>query len=588
MSGIYSSLDIGKQTLLASQIALNVVSNNIANANTEGYSKQNVTLKANMSIPSSAGQIGTGVTATEITRQYNLLFSQQANDAKSDYEYWSSQSTVLQEIETIFNESDETGLNNILSEFWSAWSDLSNNPDGAAERESLLAQSENLISTIKEMSANLKSYQDTLNTDIQNAVGEVNSILSQIADLNARITNVEAGGTTNANDLRDSRDELVNQLNQYMDVSYSEDNETGQYSVYVNGGTPLVLGNTSYSLSCERNAVTGNTDVIWKGVSGNTVNLTDDLEGGEIAGWINVRDNYISEYSDSLNTLAGEIIWQVNSLHSEGTGLSSVSSMTGTVTIDDADAAIDGTDASGDYTYAFGDRFTDGGSFDIVVYDADGNATRSTVTLANGATVNDLIDQINAIDGMNASVNSDGYFELRADTDCTFAIASSSTGEPNNAMAILGVNTYFTYDLDDGDFAETMEVNSVLKDDTDLIAAGTLDSDNQVAAGDNRIALAIYNLQDTEIEMDGSSTTIDAYYAALVSQVGIDSENAQSNESYNSSLLNEYTTQLESVTGVNLDEEMVDLLKYQRSYQAAAKIITAADEMLQTLLSMAQ
>lgn len=589
MSGIGGALDIGKLSLHASQAALQVVSNNIANANTEGYSKQNVELKANTPINTAPGAIGTGVRATEITRQYNLLFAQQTNEKTSDYQYWSTQSTVLQQVESIFNESDETGLNAILGEFWSAWSNLSNNPDGAAERESLLAQSENLVQTVQDMAANLRTYQRNINSNIQNAVRDVNSILTQIAELNTQITNSEVDGQINANTLRDNRDALVKDLSQYMDISYYEEEQSGQYMVYVNGGTPLVLGNSAYSLSYERNLTTGNTDVLWNGQSGQTVNLTNRLDGGEIAGWINVRDTSIGGYLDSLNTLAGELIWQVNSLHAEGTGLASVSTLIGTETITDADDAIDGTvTPGGAYTYAFGDRFTDGGSFDIVVYDADGNATRSTITLNDGDSVNDLIAAVNGVANMNASVNSDDHLELSADSGYTFAITASSSGTSNNALAILGVNTFFSWSAQDGDFTETMAINSALEEDADLIAAGSLDSDNQVAIGDNRIALAIYGLQDTEVDIDGSDTTIDAYYSSLVSQVGIHSQNAQSNESYNSSLLDEYTTQLESITGVNLDDEMVDLLKFQRSYQAASKMITIADEMLETLISMLQ
>lgn len=589
MSGIGGAMDIGKLSMLASQSALQVVSNNIANANTVGYSKQNVTLRANTPINTAPGAIGTGVRATEVTRQYNLLFARQANEKESDYQYWSTQSTVLQQVETIFNESNETGLSNMLSEFWSAWSDLSNNPDGTAERESLLAQSENLVKTIQDMAYNLRMYQSNLNSNIQNAVGEVNSLLSQIADLNTQITNSEVDGQINANTLRDNRDALVKKLSQYMDVSYYEEAQTGQYMVYVNGGTPLVLGSTPYSLGYERNSTTGNTDVIWNGQSGQRVNLTNRLKGGKIAGWISVRDTRIGGYLDSLNTMAKELTWQVNSRHAEGTGLASVSTMTGTELITDADAAIDGMDVSGNYHYSFGDRFTAGGSFDIVTYDANGTATRSTITLNAGATVNDLINAINTtVPHMNASVNSDSHLELSADSGYTFAVTSASSGASNNALGILGVNTFFSWNAQDGDFTQTMAVNGALQDDTDLIAAGKLDSNNHVAVGDNRNALAIYNLQDMNVEIDGSRSTIDAYYSSIVSQVGIHSQNAQSNESYNSSLLDEYTTQLESITGVNLDDEMVDLLKFQRSYQAAAKLISIADEMLETLISMLQ
>lgn len=584
MGGITGAMDIGKLALYSAQLALEVTSHNVANANTEGYSKQNVIIQSNLPITTAPGQIGTGVRAVEITRQYDDFVNAQVNQKNSDYQSWSSQSTAMQEIESIFNESDESGINNLMGEFWNAWSDLANNPDGVAERDALIAKSQNLVQAVKDIDYNLRSYQRHLNTSIQAGADKINAIVSQIADINGRISNVEIKGMVNANDLRDTRDQLLKELSSYIDISSYEEQQSGQVMVFVMGGTPLVLGTNAYSLTTERNATTNNTDVLWQDSSGRAVNITSRMGGGKMAGWVEVRDTRIGDYLDTLNNLAGELIWQVNDLHSQGVGLESVSSMTGNQTITNAAAALDG---AGNYT--FGDRFQAGGSFDIVTYDSTGAvAGTGTVTLAAGATVNNLITAVSGIANMNAAVDANSHLALTADTGYTFAIKPSTTGESNHALAILGLNSFFSWNEDTGEFTETMDINSDLVTDSTKIAAGKVDTNNKVAAGDNRTALDIFGLQDSVLDLDGSSTTLDAYYSSFISTVGVHTQNAQMNEKYNNTLLGEYSKRKESISGVNMDEEMATLLKFQRAFQAASKIITTSDEMLQTLLSMKQ
>lgn len=584
MPGLSGTLDIARWSLYASQLAMEVTAHNIANANTEGYSKQSLRIETNPAISIAPGQLGTGVKGVEVYRAYDDFITKQVTMKRSDYNYWSSQNTAMEEIEMVFNESGGYGINNLMGQFWNAWSDVSNNPDGIPERDALIGKSTNLVQAIKDIDYNLRSNQRNLNSNIQGAVEKVNSILQQIADINGQISSVEIKGSVNANDLRDQREKLLNDLSEYMDISYYEEQQSGQVMVYILGGTPLVLGVDAYSLSSERNATTGNTDVMWNDSSGREVNITHRLKGGKIAGWVNVRDTRIGSYLDSLNTLTGELIWQVNDLHSLGTGLNPVSSMTGTVEITDPTAAIDGAG-----NYSFNSRFTAGGSFDIVTYDAAGNvSSMGTVTLAAGTAVNDLIAAVNGITNMNAALDADNHLQLTADAGFTFAIKPSTSGESNHALAILGVNSYFTWDAQAGDFTETVGVNPALESNLDLIAAGRLDSNNLVAPGGNTTALAIFGLQDKVIDMGGNNTTMDAYYSSFISEVGVHTQNAQMNEKYNDTLLGEYVSRKESVAGVNLDEEMADLLKFQHAYQAASKLIAVSDEMLQTLLSVKQ
>lgn len=587
--GLSGALNIANWSLYSSQLALEVISHNIANANTDGYSRQTLQIEANTPITTGPGQIGTGVRATEVTRAYDSFVNEQVTEKQSQYSYWEAQNDSMEEIESMFNESDGYGVNALMAEFWNAWSDLSNNPDGVPEREALLAKADSLVQLVGNMDYNLREYQRHLDSTIQDAVNESNTIIKEIADLNVQISNVEVDGVINANDLRDKRDQLLEDLSSYMDISYYEEEQSGQVMVYVLGGTPLVLGNESYELNYERDSTTGYTNVLWEDNSGRTVDITHKLEGGKIAGWVDVRDTKIDSYLESMNDLAEELVWQVNSLHAEGVGLESVNSMTSTV-------AVSGTTDDLSTDFLFSDRFNAGGSFDIVVYDdATGESTRNTVTLGAGATVGDLITAVGGIGNMNAQIDADNHVNFSSDSGYSFVISPNDTDDSNNALAILGMNTFFSWDEEVGqtvpDLTETLAINNVLENNSNLISTGYLDSEDDIAPGENGVALAIYSLQDeviTDFAGTGANATMDAFYSSFIAKVGVDVQNAELNENYNNTLLSQYVQRKESVTGVNLDEEMADILKYQHLYQAAAKLISIADEMMQSLLSVAQ
>jgi flagellar hook-associated protein 1 len=712
MSGLGGALSIAGWTLYNSQLALQVTSNNVANANTEGYSKQTLKLEPNFPLNIGPGSIGTGARATEVVRAHDDFINSQVNTKASQYYYWKAQNDAMSEIETIFNETGDTGLNAMLSKFWSAWGDLADNPDGTAEREALLAQTETLVQTVKNMDYDLRETQRNLDDNIRGSVDQVNTLVQQIADLNNQISGVEVKGSVNANDLRDRRDQLLKSLSEYMDISYYEEENSGQVMVYILGGTPLVLGKNTYSLDSQFSQATGFSSVVWQDESGRTVDITDKLEGGKIAGWVNVRDNGIDTYLDSLNTLTDELTWQVNSLHADGTGIEPVSSMTGTVditspdddlganfyfsdrynsggqfdivvydssgnvqntynvnptgnTVQDLMNAINGgaagtrevtaslvnnkfnISADSGYTFAVephdggetshalaimgvntffswkettnelnpvssmtgnvnissatkslatgfndSDQYNAGGRFDIVVYDASGDVSNTYSIEPNGNTVQDLIDAIDATTELDASITAGGFLNIQAKggfAGYTFAVKPHGGEETSHALAILGVESW----EDDrykpiDDLTQTVGVNAALKENSSLISTGVLDENHKVAPGDNTIALGISGLQDeviTNLGGGGVNTSMDSYYSSLVARVGVAVQSVDTNQTYNEKLMDQYIQKQEGVTGVNLDEEMTDILKFQQLYQAAAKIISVCDEMMQSLLS---
>jgi len=217
-----------------------------------------------------------------------------------------------------------------------------------------------------------------------------------------------------------------------------------------------------------------------------------------------------------------------------------------------------------------------------------------TIT-TGGTTVNDLIAAIETGTAGQIDVSlPGGQFQLTAaQPGHTFAISPSAGGEPSNALAILGVNCFFSWSEQVGrpldDLTETIRVNDAIEEEPSLISSGYLDENGMVAPGSNDVARAILNLQDKVIDDmggSGTSTTMDAYYSSLVAQVGVDVQNTVNNEKFNDTLLGQYISRKEGISGVNLDHEMAELLKYQHLYQAAAKLISIADEMMQALISI--
>ena len=272
--------------------------------------------------------------------------------------------------------------------------------------------------------------------------------------------------------------------------------------------------------------------------------------------------------------------------------------MTSGYEVADADAAL----ASQESGLAFYDKIEEEGYFNIYVYDSDGEAVSHRIDLTEETTLNDLAGSINALDNITATVDS-GKLIINADTDYTFAFGSVSDYDPDtgtydvnsSVLAALGINTFWS-GSDSGGF----EVDEAVASDSSKLATGLIDNTTgEYNTGDNSNALAISMLRETNVSLtltsytlsSGSSTqttttTLSNFLSALVSQIGVLTNDASVNVDYHEMLLDQIDTLVASEGGVNMDEELVDLLAYQRAYQGAARIITTADEALQTLLEM--
>ncbi|WDT80166.1 MAG: flagellar hook-associated protein FlgK [Candidatus Manganitrophus sp.] len=245
MSSIFGIFNIGRLALFANQRALSVTSQNIANVNTPGYTRQQAIFSSTTPMDSAPGQLGTGVKITEVRRVFDKFIQDQLTAQQSNLGRFGVERGALGRVEAVFNDSDGVGLHQSLSEFFAAFHDLANNPQGLPERVSLMEQARTLSANFIQMNDQLQQIRKDLNTEVEGVLGEVNTLATQIADLNGQIAQVTISGQ-NANDLRDQRERLLQDLAEKINFS-SFENDLGEVSILI-GGKLLVESTASFTL----------------------------------------------------------------------------------------------------------------------------------------------------------------------------------------------------------------------------------------------------------------------------------------------------------------------------------------------------
>ncbi|MBU4035771.1 MAG: flagellar hook-associated protein FlgK [Proteobacteria bacterium] len=575
--------DIANSALSAQRYGIEVTSHNIANVNTEGYTRQNPIYEAKL--PGSYGTLilGRGVDTSTVRRISDQFIENQLMQQKSSLSSFEEMEKYIKVIEGIFNENSQTSISNMMADFWNLWQDISNNPAGSPERGALYEYSSQFAEQFNTLDMSMNQVEINLTSSISSGIGKINQLTSEIAKTNGQIVGMESGGL--ANDLRDKRNELISQLSGYIDVkSFEQDN--GTITVVTARGCVLVNGNDSSDLAL--GGVNGNR-VEWQGSGGATTDITGYITNGKLGGWLDMRDQILSKYQLDMDSLAKELAWSVNQQHSQGVGLSALSAVTGTYAAIATDQAVSTVDSGLDYYSKI-----NVGSFNLWVYDATGAVVgpgATTVNIGAATTLEDLeiaIDAVNA--NINASITTDNTFSITAVNGYTFAFSKDTS----NVLAALGINTFFS-----GSSAGDISVNDSISSNTDAIAAARVGTDGAFASGDNVNAIAMSNIQNASMPIsiwtcdringntEGSVTSsLEGYYHSLAGSIGTKSAGITSSKSFNEVMYQNLSGLRDSISAVSLDEEMTNLIKYQHAYSAAAKLISIADEMLQTLLSV--
>jgi flagellar hook-associated protein 1 FlgK len=534
-------LSIGKSALFASQAALNVTGNNIANVNTPGYTRQEVVLQiATPVVRIGGGYVGTGVGISNIERRYDRFVEGQLLGQEQNFGKSSTMDQVLGQVEQVFNDTGGTGLSNALNTFFDAWQSLSTNPADTAQRTVLLADANNLVSSAKQMESSLLGTLKDVNKEILADAGQVNGIATEIARLNSRIVDLEAGGGTKANNLRDTRDGLVTQLAGLMDIATRED-QNGSLTVTV-GMRNLVDGEKVNPMTAVQNAA-GDTTLSLDGVD-----VTQRITQGSIGGLLASRNAVASGPLAALRRLAAAVTNEMNQLHQAGFGL-------------------DGTT---------GDAFFIPLSLSSSGSSAGASVTSATITDPSALSLSDYSISIGA---------GNAYSVTNRDSGAVVATGTYASGSP---IAFDGISVVLTGTAAAGDsfavspLAGAISNFGVALSDPRKIAAA---SDPTAVPGDNTNALRIAGLADAAVSSLGGGT-FSGYYSGLVSGVGKLARDASDLQQFDANLRSTLQDRRDSASGVSLDEEAANLIKFQRSYEAGARIIKVTDDLFQTVMGM--
>ena len=558
MSSIYDIFNIGKHGMMAQQKAIQVTAHNLANVNTKGYSRQEVIFEEGMPLNSGPGQSGTGVNAVAIQRKYDSFLEGQLTDSRETFGNLDVQKKAVSKIEDLFYESAGTGINELLSQFFNSMHDLSANPAGTAERSSIISRADALSDTINSVYSSLEQLQKDMNLQVKQAVNDINNISTQIASLNVEINRAEVNGQ-NANDFRDMRGRLLNELAEKIDVQYFED-DSGQITVIGGGMATLVEKGNSWSLDTKSDPDNyGYYDVVYSPNSNNVLKLTDSISNGRLKGYLTIRDSETRDAMDELDRLAASIASEVNQVHRAGYGL-------------------DGSTG----TNLFSPSFEAG---DVLSQDVGSIRALSTNTGTGSLTI--AIDDPSALKFNNYELTFSGgnYTLVNKSTNAS----STAVYSDPSSFTFEGLSVTISGSFAAGDKYSLSAHKNTAKDiraaigmsDTAKIAAATAAADNR---GDNRNAIALAQLQDA-LKIDGNSS-FNSYYGSIVGRIGVKSQSINNQYAAHEFSSEQLSNMRESVSGVSIDEEMTNLMKYQHAYEASARLLSIGDELMQTLLDI--
>lgn len=574
--GLTSSLQIGNSALTASQLAIQVAGNNLANAATPGYSRQIAYLTPMRGSTMGRISVGTGVRVTDVRRQVDLALQARLYTGVSQEAAAAQQHQILAQIESALGELGENDLSSQLGAFFNSWSERANLTQSSAV---VVQQGQALADFVRRLRQDLSGQREQIDRQLGTQVERANGLLTQVAELNRAISDAEAGGGT-ANSLRDQREVVITELSQYMDVSAVEQ-ANGSVDILI-GSTPVVLGGTSRGIELRRRTE-GNTVAV-------SVNVIEDgqqlgVRSGQIGSMLADRDTQVRGIIDKLDRLTSQLIFQVNRLHSTGSNAEGFTSLTGTLGIAAGDRSLSLNNPANGTLAGLPFSATSGG-FTVQVksptgatqsvridIDLDRRDATGAVGFGDDTSAEDIRAALDAIPGLSASFTPEGRLKIDSDPGFSYSFGEDSSG----VLAVMGVNSYFT-----GTSASDIGVRQELKDTPSLLATGRFVEGTFV---ENGTALAIADVQNQSLAALGGQS-LKKSWTESVQQLGVRTESALTAFQAASTVRQSLEAQRATVSGVSVDEESINLMTFQRQYQGAARFISIVDEMTQTLIAL--
>ncbi len=570
---IVRTLQIASKSLTTQQQAMDTVSQNIANVNTEGYSRQTANLAT--SRPDRLGLLnfGNGVELTSISRSMDPLVASAQVSNNSLASFANTLKDGLTSVEATFGNLGAPGLTSTLDAFFNAQQLLANSPDDPIARIDMVTKANDIANLASSMQQQLVTRQQSANQEVGIQVNEVNTLLDKIAELNKQIIQNETGGQVAgaANDLRDQRDVAVMALAALIPFQQVATNDGG-LMLQTPGGDLLIQNSYVRHLKVGPAAGSSFDTVLF---ADNGLPATGIENGGKIGGLVTIRDTQLTSYINTLNSLAQNLIFSINQLHSSGTGTTAVTSYTSGLA-----TASPAAPMNVDPDIPFASKIVDG-SFTIHVLDGNPptnpGGTAINITAAT-TTMNQIAADISAVAGVTATVDASGYLVINGGANRVVFSNDSS-----NVLAAYEINTFFH-----GNTAANISVDAAILSDPGRIATASANATTSaVAITDNSTAMSILALRDQALNVDGGApASLIERAANLAGQFGLDIATATQESVFRESQATSLSIQRESVSGVNLDEELVNMMIFQRSYEASAKVIQTANQMLATLMGI--
>ncbi len=471
MSKVSSVMNIAQRSMMNAQTGLQTVSHNIANKNTEGYTRQRLEIQSTAPTGLGKVQIGTGAKTTAVTRTNNPHLEKQIQFEQMKMGFGEGKMAYLNRVENIFNEQINKGLNHFMGEFFNAFRELSNYPESLPIRTQVKETAWNMTQDFKRIDSQMKKIQDEVDNEIVGEINEVNRMAEEIADLNQKVESIEITGSV-ANDHRDRRDHILKELGEKINIKYAEV-ENGKVNVTAGNTIVLVSGYDAAKLSSESTPEKGlkregNNDIFFQANERSTkYNVTTQINGGKLGGMLEVRDKVINDIMSKVDKLAYSMAESINEVHQMG------------------------------------------------------------------------YDQKSRPAGQ--------FFDLNGPEKGT---------------------------------ASRIDISDTISRDVSFIAAGLMPD----APADNRVANVISSLQYKPL-LNGEDT-LDDFYNGLVGELSVVTKKSRSLFEHQAESLSQLKNIRESISGVSIDEETVKMIEYQKAFDASAKLIKTADEMLDTVINL--
>jgi len=632
MASTFIGLEMGKRSLITEQTAIKTSGHNISNANTEGYTRQRVTRQTEIPLydPSLSraerpGQIGQGVEVSKIERLRNHFIDDRLMDEKANQGFWKTKNDYLYHIELIHNEPDDKNIRSLMDSFWNSWEELANNPTENSVREVVRERANTLTNSINHTYHQLWEMQKNVNHDIKVKIDEFNDMTESIRQLNVQIKRSENLGDR-PNDLYDRRDLLVEKLSKMAGITVGR-SDSDEFIVYL-GNRHVVQGEHAEKIV----AVEDGTNKGYYTLQWNDTQEQAQIKTGEIGALFELRDYHLDYQIRELNNLSINLADLTNEIHRDGFDLNNNTNINFFHNLPITQQANGDFDRNNDGINESTALFKIAGTQHLNLDDTIGingiitldsntpGGNPITVSYNQTDTVRDVIKKIN-------NSQSEVVAYLNNDNQLTFkATLSSNKQNPDFVIRHLEDSGNFlvgysgilkqagvagAYDWNTtGQTAQLqsspedrtitpmynpaswMRISDAIKLDTRSIATakgtdytGNNDADRSNGVGDGSNALEIANLRYKKT-MFGKNETLNDYYTAVISKIGTEEEQADVQIKTSDKLVENLKSLRDSFSGVNLDEEMANLIAFQQAYNASARFITIQDRMLDTLIRM--